>query len=313
VRKIAGVNAEKLRFAIIEAALKKHELPIGGTDAQKVQRLSAYYREYTPKDRLADCSVCDGVSDINEPACPFCGDGGVEDSAIVHEIRRSAALTPVQELDAAVARIRDLKVRAAESMWELGSEVKTLYDSQLWRQRKREDGAESYTSWGHFCEEELNISNSYSYRLMDISAQFSREQVRELGPTKLAMTLKVPAPERVKMLQAAASGATVTQLRDMVRDIGAIPQGEDRGAKGGTRHHKKRKVGRKKEWVKIGEMLVRREMVPKREDAAVGVKIRLPGPLAVEEWIIKGGVKQRIVLTNEIDGTLILVVERSRT
>ena len=198
-------------------------------------------------------------------------------------------------------------------MWELGIEVQRLYESQLWRQRSKTDGAEAYTSWGHFCEQELAISNAYSYRLMDVSAKFTREQVRDLGPTKLAMTLKVPEIARIQMLEAAASGATVTQLRDMVRDIGAIPQGEKRGAKGGSRHHKRLKVGRKKEWVKIGEMLLRREMVPKREDAAVGVKIRLPGPLAVEEWIIKGLVKQRIVLTNEIDGTLILVVERSRT
>lgn len=317
---MAAIKRDMVKIPVVEAALRRHELAIGGTDAQKIQRLAAYYREHTPQTRLADCTVCNGVSDMDEEACPFCGDSAVEEtepeaeaqSAIV--VSEGIAVVNANDLDAAVERVRVLKGKATETLWELGNEIRILYESQLWRQRLQASGEQAYAAWGAFAEAELGISNSYSYRLMDISTQFSREQVREFGPTKLAITLRVPVESREKMLAAAHAGATVTQLKGMVKEIGAIATGENRGEKGGTRRHKRAaKLGRKKKWISLTDTIVRREMVPMKAGASAGAKIRMPAPIAVEEWIIPNVLKQRIVLTNEVDGTLIVVVERSQS
>lgn len=308
MRKIAGVKVEAIKFPVIDAALRRHQLAIGGTDPQKVMRLQSFFREHTPKERLADCTICEGISDINEPHCPYCGDGA-EEAVIVAEAT-AMVITPTQQLDASVRRVHELKARTADSLWELGQEIRRLYEGNLWQYRVQ-DGQQTYKQWAVFCEKELGLSNTYSYRLMDIASQFTREQVRDIGPTKLSMTLKVTNEDRVKMLRAAAGGATVSQLRDLARDIGIVAgtRRVDKGIKAGRAPRKR--AGRKREKYEIKEMLARREFVPHRDGHITGQKIRVPGPLVCEEMITPQ-LKQRFVLTNEIDGTLILIVERVR-
>lgn len=309
MRKIAGVNVERVDYAHVDAALRRHQLAVGGTDQQRVMRLLSYYRENTPKARLGECDVCEGVSDTQEPHCPFCGDGA-EAALAVANTTRQLVMTPVQQLDVGVRRVHELKARTADSLWELGQAVRELYDTGLWQYRVQE-GVQCYKQWAVFCEKELGISNTYSYRLMDIATQFSREQVREIGPTKLSMTLKVTNEERVRMLRAAADGATVSQLRELARDIGIVSQGGVRGKKGGAGRHQRKRAMRHREKYEIKELLARREFVPHKDGQLAGHKIRVPGPLVAEEMITPN-LKQRFVLTNEIDGTLILVVERVR-
>lgn len=307
MRKSAGIKDGAIRFPIVDAALRRHQLAIGGTEQQRVMRLQAFFREHTPKERLADCTICEGVSDINEPHCPYCGDGAGE-TAIVAEAK-AMVITPVQQLDASVKRVHELKARTADSLWELGQEIRRLYDGNLWQYRVH-DGQQTYKQWALFCEKELGLSNTYSYRLMDIASQFTREQVREIGPTKLSMTLKVTNADRVKMLRAAAGGATVSQLRELARDIGIVEGSRRTGLDGRqTGRAPRKRAGRKKEKYQTQELIARRELVPHRDGHITGQKIRVPGPLVCEEMITPQ-LKQRFVLTNEIDGTLILIVER---
>jgi hypothetical protein len=314
MRKIGGLKATEIKFAVVEAALKRNQLAIGGTDVQRIARLQAFYREHTPKERLADCSVCDGISDIMEPGCPYCGDGAPDPNKLVQLKPSAIVMTPERELDTVVKRVLDLKSRTADALWELGEEIRKLYESQLWQRRTNDDGQQKYKQWATFVEAELGISNTYSYRLMDIATKFDREQVRAFGPTKLSMTLRVPDEEREKMLRAAAEGASVSQLRELARDIGVVAQGSNRGAKGGAGRHKRSKAQdrpRYYERYRLKNLLGRREMVPHRDGELKGNKIRMQYPLVCEEQIAPG-LKQRFVLTNDVDGTLILIVERVR-
>jgi hypothetical protein len=333
VQKVSGVDMSKVKFDCVNKALVKHGLPIGGTDAQKVLRLAAYYRQATPKSRLADCSTCEGVSDVEEESCPFCGDGAVEEEAVpvvsivpakppqvlVKVERKKQEIVVVEQpatekdLDAAVAAIHELKARATESLWDLGNDIGKLHKSGLWKIRRSDDGSPKYKSWGQFTESELGITQGYSYKLMDVAGAYSRDQLRQFGPSKLYLSLTVPPEARKVVLQQIEEGASVSELRTLREQIGKAPHDTGRSKKVGALAHKPgaKKGGRKPEKITVAMLLNRVEMVGTKPGTDRPVKIRLPSQIVAEERLFNG-VTQRIVVTNEEDGTVLIIVERVR-
>lgn len=335
--KVQGVVISKVQIACVDEALTEHKLSVGGTDVQKVGRLAEYYRENVDKKRLADCSTCGGVSDVREPACPFCGDGAVEgqatphpdqhltppppplpQAAIVHRTpdHTTVITTPMTEgdLNVAVLRVRELKLSAAERLWELGDAVKRIFDTELWKQRTSDAGVPKYKTWGQFSEAELAITHSYSFKLMDVAATFTRDEVRMLGPTKLYITLTVPKGEKqAKLLQAAGAGASARDLGKMADEMGKEKRDTGRTAKGGAGAHKAgaKKGGRKPEKITVA-MLCTRVEVPLCKGADVAKRAKTLADMPTGEERMFNGVKQRFVVTKEKDGSLLLVVERVR-
>lgn len=233
---VNNVQMSAVKMTLVEAALGKRGLALGGGDVQKVARLAAWLQTHTPKSKLADCSTCGGESNVDDSACPFCGDGEVETVPAAPDVPATSgkvahaapAATPVPpapravdlvplnqgetiagsvvaatpaSLDAAVENIKRLATHAAERLWELGSAIVDVFDRSLWKTRRAADGTEKYKAWGQFCEAELGISHAYSLRLMDVAREFSREQIARIGATKLSITLTVPkGPERDRLL-----------------------------------------------------------------------------------------------------------------
>lgn len=74
------VNMGKVDAGLVARMIEAHKvaLPEGAILEQKVQALAAWYASNTPKNRIADCSTCGGESDVQEPCCPYCGDGDDE-------------------------------------------------------------------------------------------------------------------------------------------------------------------------------------------------------------------------------------------
>lgn len=341
---VHGVNMGAVKIPLVDAALARRSLAIGGTDQQKVGRLAQWYGQHTPKGRIADCSTCGGESDVEEPACPFCGDGESDVPAVAPAARgtsgKSAAeavappaglvrypgprvppprpvevlAPPASEaaLDAAVAQIGELMHSAADRLWELGAAVKDVFDRTLWSMRKTDDGAARYKSWGQFCETELGISHGYSLKLMDVASVFSREQVRTIGASKLYITLQVPKAERDKLLGAAEAGASKRDLEKLAQEVGKEKRDTGRKGKGGAGTHKGGpKGGRKLEKITVAMLTTRVEMHPVTSKGAK-VKLKVPhAPLVAEERMFNG-VKQRIVVTTDEEGFLLVVVERVR-
>lgn len=354
------VDLSKVKFTLVDAALARHGLPVGGTDQQKVQRLTAWYAnpENVPKEDVADCSTCGGDSDVKEPACPYCGDGDTITSqpaprpplrAVAPAAARptppgpssiavagarlesrtfggtvsapsSVPLQPAAELDKAVARIHRQMRGAADSLWEVGSELQALHQRNLWKARKDEKGEEKYKSWGQFCETELGFSHGYSLKLIDVAEVYTREQVAALGVSKLYITLQVPKEDREKLLATAQQGASREELKEAAREVGKTPRpelagadGKGRSGKGGAGTHKPGsggKRGRKPEKITVAALTTRVEL-PLLTQKGTKLKLKLPGPVAVEERMTNG-VKQRFVVTNDDDGFLLLIVERVR-
>jgi hypothetical protein len=352
--KVQGVEMAKTSATIIAASLVRLGLDVEGSDAEKVGRLVSYYKEKVDKKRLADCDICGGISDVNEPECPYCGDSGVavgplhetpapaEPAPPVAKVSKAKAKAtpapeeapveaqaeiiapPVQaaivlsspwteaDLDSAVGRVQELKLQTADRLWELGAAVKQICDNQLWLQRTDENGAPKYKTWGQFTETELEITHSYSYKLMDVAAHYTRDEVRRLGASKLAITLTVPKEKRAELIDAAES-ASVRELDQMATDIGKEQRDTGRTKKGGAGTHRKDKKKGSKAPAKITvAMLCTRVEIPLHKGAAADKRAKSLLDMPTGEERMFNGVKQRFVVTKDQDGSLILVVERTR-
>ncbi len=357
---VAGVNMGAVKIPLVDAALEKHGLPVGGTDAAKVARLVAWYADpkNVPKGKIADCATCGGESDVGEPACPFCGDGEMESTPpppmtgtsgkampppapakappppappapaglVRYEPKSPATPRPAPavaeviarpqteaSLDEAVTQIGGLMQAAADRFWELGNAIKEVFDTGLWTQRRGPGGADQrYKAWGQFAETELGISHGYSLKLMDVAREFTREQVRTIGASKLHITLAVPKGEARDRLLGIAPTTTKADLAKKAAEE-AAPRDTGRTQKGGAGTHKAgpaKAGGRKPEKITVAMLTNRVELYPVNHKETKQ-KIKIPGPLACEERLFNG-VKQRIVVTNDEDGFLLIVVERVR-
>lgn len=359
---VSGVNMGAVKVRLVEEALAKRELPAGGSEAQKVARLATWYQTNTPKNRIADCGTCGGESDVEEPACPFCGDGEVEDvapepvvpagvsgkaAAVVERAPEPAPALPAralngqslvkvekgatrvtpapapveyvqpaiteEALDAEVAAVRVLMASAADRLWELGWKLKNLFDTTLWTARKADDGvATRYRSWGQFCEAEFGISHGYSLKLMDVAREFTREQVKQIGASKLYITLQVPKGEARDRLLGMAPGASRKELQEAAAEEGKEKRETGRTGKGGAGTHKPggKTGGRKPEKITVAMLTTRVELYPLDQKGRKS-RIKVASPLACEERMFNG-VKQRVVVTNDEAGHLMVVVERVR-
>jgi hypothetical protein len=338
--KVAGVIMARAKLDLVGAALARHGLNTGGTDGAKVGRLVAYYRSATPKSRLADCSTCEGVSDVNEVACPYCGDGTVEETAptrpvlppvpkevqvLVKVERNKPKTAPVvidekiteKDLDEAVAKVQQLKAAATESLWDLGHSIRFIHERGLWKLRREKDGSPKYKSWGAFCDAALGITQVYSYKLMDVTKAYSREQLREYGPTKLYITLTVPPEARHTILHEIERGATRAEVEQLADSVGRVRPESHRRKDMGSPSHKgsSDKIGRpakkQDDKVTVAMLVSRVELTPTNGANNKPIMHRLPSQIIAEERLMNG-VKQRIVVTNDPDGVVIIVVERVR-
>jgi hypothetical protein len=238
--------------------------------------------------------------------------------AIVVEAPLEVISPPQTEasLDSAVGRIKTLAIGVADRLWELGDAIRDLFDHALWTTRQTPDGRQKYRAWGDFCEAELGISHGYSLKLMDVAREFTREQVGRIGAAKLHLTLSVPkGPARDRLLGLAESGASRAQIAEATRaEIALLPEASHdtgRGAKGGASTHRPgAQGGRKPERITIASLLDRVEMFP-TTPRGTKYRTKIPIPIACEERMFNGCV-QRIVVTNDEDGYVMVVVERTR-
>lgn len=120
-----------------------------------------------------------------------------------------------KDLDAAVERVNHLKGEPLVGFWRLGGALSEIYNKQLWRQRNKDDGSPAYKSFNQFAVKELGFTVQNAYWLIDIATNFSEEQAREFGQTKLNAILSAPKTAEPKLLEAARAGATVRQLKEM--------------------------------------------------------------------------------------------------
>jgi hypothetical protein len=136
----------------------------------------------------------------------------------------------VADLDESVERIRTALKATAMSTYDVGEAIRDNYERELWRLRTGDDGKPSFASFQKWCNEEVGISHTWAFTLMDVAASYTRDDVAAIGTTKLTLVLKAPEPVRAKLMEQARAGASKRELEAAVKTAKgvALPTAEDK-------------------------------------------------------------------------------------
>jgi hypothetical protein len=177
---------------------------------QALVKLIAAYYAARPQIELAKCWKCGLRSDIQFDNCPACGEG--EEPAKKSQIigdkppveSPESKFTP-EDLEAKVSRVRSVMGDVNLSFWHLGSELKELQETQIWKLRKDETGKPLFKSFASFVESEFGVSGKWAVNVISVRTTFDATTIATVGPTKLGILLKVDPETRANLLPEAAS------------------------------------------------------------------------------------------------------------
>lgn len=220
------------------------------------------------------------------------------------------------DLNHAVDRVRQLKGDSTVSLWRLGAEIKNIYDRALWKQRNTQEGAPAYKSFSVFVQKELGFTVQNAYWLIDISTNYSEEQVRAFGTAKLNTILAAPKQAQAALLEEAKKGASVRELKERVKEENekAGTSGQERET--GRRTPRKkggRSKGRKPREPKItvAALTGRHKIKLYRQGSEDGRAKRLgDGPHG--ELDLENGVTMKFQIRADSSGELILIADIKR-
>lgn len=245
----ANVEAMKAALGVYGVAFKKDATP---EELLKKVRgaLEKKLKDMDDDDKVKCSSKCTEVSTDETDHCPFCGDEGMDDDAGAAEAAEQGEPEPDPEpkpdaekpakgkakkaekpaaaaiasktdtglaaatakLDESVNRINQLRTDLALNSYDLGEELRKIHEEELWKARGRE-------SFKDFIENDLDISRSMAYRLIDVTKEFDRETFNRIGSRKLALIAGIADSEaRDAALESAKAGATTNEVRRQVDD-----------------------------------------------------------------------------------------------
>lgn len=235
----------------------------------------------------------------------------------------------VRLLDDAVEKVRVAQGASVQGYYDLGKAMLEIFDGNLWKHRLGADGKPLFRGWNQFAQDELGISSTYSYQIMETSKNFSREDFALIGSTKLVQILRLKPEQRTQLLEEAKAGRMPRKrLLEIVRgEVGE--ERRDTGRSGGNGGKRLGGAGTKALKAKA-EAKTAAKRDREGELTAVGVmgKVKLPlyarvakgkenkraASLAQDPWgeeKLANGIVQRYRLVKETKG-LVLIIERTR-
>lgn len=254
---VQSVDLARVNLTTLNAALSEAKIKV--TSKTKVEERVRLLQEYElrqcpgddelPEDqrRLGDCTVCNGVSQLSRPACPYCGTAEEQPSPVAPVANpppksAKAAKSKVPEKPAAKAvvkvadagkitkknveeivgierRIKGLLADSVESMWTLGRELGSVLKGGQWKYRLGDDDKPAFKAFGDWVHETFGITPQYARQLVAVSEAYTAKQVREVGVKKLAIALRLPEEARAELVEKAAGGATVREVEAEVQRL----------------------------------------------------------------------------------------------
>lgn len=182
-------------------------------------------------DQQLQCHECGERSTEDTEWCPFCGDLGIAPEGEVPARAINANISNLPEvapkrnvdvavaqlgskLDAALAKLVELKGSILDSSYDMGLVCKQIHDEQLFKAR----GFDSFKQFADSAE--LTISRSTAYQLMGLVEKFTRETYQELGYRKLRTIAVLESGDRDKVVAEARSngGSSVREIDEKVRE-----------------------------------------------------------------------------------------------
>ncbi|MDE2106023.1 MAG: hypothetical protein KGL39_52860 [Patescibacteria group bacterium] len=312
-KKICGVNIRKADTAVLSEELEKLGLDSSGSIPIKIERMASFIREKFCGS--ADLKVfnswldsnsmtpvvcdpgCGGISHADLfDRCPFCGDEEEIDMDQVVEAKEIEVLTS-ETLDENVARIKVLKESMVDGYYELGQALAENETKGLWKLRTNGGGAPKYRTFADWSRAETGLGRTQVWKCISVAKNFTAEQVREIGHTKLAIALQVPSQNRAELLEKAKAGASKRELEQVAAEIKENDKPEV------TVEPVERRMT-----VAVAPASVELELTGFDGDPAASIE-SLP---AVAFEMLPNGVAQKYTVFENEDGYLMLKVERVR-
>ncbi len=156
-------------------------------------------------------------------------DGEVVDEATGEVVETGTAIAVVNstvpsqfgevDLNQSIAKCRTFMVDATLECYRLGQELNYICDYKLYLFRRIENGKSKYTSFKVFVRNEFGMAYQQAYLLMGVAKNFTEDQVRQIGVTKLNLALKVPQEFREEILAKAGDGETMATLSEQAQSL----------------------------------------------------------------------------------------------
>lgn len=248
------MNKEILDFGVITEYLRLYGLELMGDAVKCAERLNRYFIDKATSEniQLAQCTECSYYSDAKLDQCPFCGDReGIIDIDTDPKSVKLAILNPGEglvspvnveeidhlekpiysekDLDKIVDEIRVCSRMAAEQIYRVGKLITTIKDLNLWKCRLDARGKHKYSGLYDCIEQETGIKKAYAHRLLGVVREFSEDQLKEYGVTRLAFAVRVPEDRRTDFLEEAKQTKTEGKnLKNLVEKVNQSPKKKEK-------------------------------------------------------------------------------------
>lgn len=228
----------------------------------------------------------------------------------------------LDKLDQTERRIAGLVGDNFASAWKLGRELANAFEAGVWKARLDGDGKPAYTGFADWVHQRFSLVPQYARKLMIVSKHFSEKQIREIGPTKLDMVLRVPAELREELLEK-AGGTPRAELEQEVRRIapgatrpameGSSAQNQANAAAGRAAPRPTRVVAPNEVTVAIALGRYELPLFARAKSAESGEEVRAKSVAADPHCAhdMQNGVRAHYRLVEDEEG-LVLVVEYKR-
>jgi len=149
--------------------------------------------------------------------------GATNGAIVTDDTKPASELQTEAQLNEAVKHVQDLKGDAAQSAHALGAAIQDIYQRGLWKLRlETTDKGKVKPRWASFeafCNSELTMSPTNARTLMDVSQNYTADQVRLWGTTKLGLVLSAPPEDRPRLQAKIEGGAATSEVREEVKRV----------------------------------------------------------------------------------------------
>lgn len=141
---------------------------------------------------------------------------------VVDDTKPSSMIRAERDLDQAVDGVRKAMTDAAFSGWKLGVLIGEIKNGNLWKLRTVKDdktGKEKarYQTFDAFCINELQMTPRSANNWATVAANFSEDQVKTVGSSKLQLILQAPPEARPAIQKMAEDNVPAREIKKHVK------------------------------------------------------------------------------------------------
>ena len=124
----------------------------------------------------------------------------------------------VADLDGHCKTIKKSVRKVGEEYYKTALAFKAIQDQELWKLRENSRGERAYTNFGQWAKTELAINASGAYQMIRLVEQFTEDDIKKIGPSKLRIALTLPKDKAAKLLKEGGSMKEMSERAKQLRE-----------------------------------------------------------------------------------------------